>query len=172
MFFWNSLDFLMIQWMLAVWFLVPLPFLNPAWTPGSSRFTYYWSLAWRILSITLLACEMSATVWSDQIRSVAQSCPALCDPMNPSTPGLPVPHQLPFTQTHVHRWRHRNRNYPHETQRQRLTTCPQCSDLGGVKWPHTEGARVPKAEKRNRKNTWRNNDQKCAKFGQNYKSLK
>ena len=41
---------------------------------------------------------------SDQIRSVAQSCPALCDPMNRSTPGLPVHHQLPeFTQTHVHR---------------------------------------------------------------------
>ena len=25
--------------------------------------TYFWSLAWRILSITLLACEMSAIVW-------------------------------------------------------------------------------------------------------------
>ena len=36
--------------------------------------------------------------------SVAQSCPTLCDPMNRSTPGLPVHHQLPeFTQTHVHR---------------------------------------------------------------------
>ena len=35
--------------------------------------------------------------------SVTQSCPALCDPMNRSTPGLPVHHQLPeFTQTHVH----------------------------------------------------------------------
>ena len=41
---------------------------------------------------------------SDQIRSVAQSCPTLCDPMNRSMPGLPVHHQLPeFTQTHVHR---------------------------------------------------------------------
>ena len=41
---------------------------------------------------------------SDQIRSVAQSCPTLCDPMNSSTPGLPVHHQLPeFTETHVHR---------------------------------------------------------------------
>ena len=30
-----------------------------------------------------------------QIRSVAQSCPALCDPVNRSTPGLPVQHQLP-----------------------------------------------------------------------------
>ena len=40
---------------------------------------------------------------SDQIRSVAQSCPTLCDPMNSSTPGLPVQHQLPgFTETHVH----------------------------------------------------------------------
>ena len=40
---------------------------------------------------------------SDQIRSVAQLCPTLCDPMNRSTPGLPVHHQLPeFTQTHVH----------------------------------------------------------------------
>ena len=36
--------------------------------------------------------------------SVAQSCPTLCDPMNRSTPGLPVHHQLPeFTQTHVNR---------------------------------------------------------------------
>ena len=41
---------------------------------------------------------------SDQIRSVSQSCPTLCDPMNRSTPGLSVHHQLPeFTQTHVHR---------------------------------------------------------------------
>ena len=40
---------------------------------------------------------------SDQIRSVAQSCLTLCDPMNHSTPGLPVHHQLPeSTQTHVH----------------------------------------------------------------------
>ena len=39
-----------------------LPFLNPAWTSGSSWFTYCWSLAWRILSITLPACEMSAIV--------------------------------------------------------------------------------------------------------------
>ena len=40
---------------------------------------------------------------SDQIRSVAQSCPTLCDPMNRSTPGLLVYHQfLEFTQTHVH----------------------------------------------------------------------
>ena len=41
---------------------------------------------------------------SVQLSSVAQSCPTLCNPMNHSTPGLPVHHQLPeFTQTHIHR---------------------------------------------------------------------
>ena len=36
--------------------------------------------------------------------SLAQPCPTFCDPMNRSTPGLPVHHHLPeFTQTHVHR---------------------------------------------------------------------
>ena len=40
---------------------------------------------------------------SVQFSSVAQSCLILCDPMNRSTPGFPVHHQLPeFTQTHVH----------------------------------------------------------------------
>ena len=47
---------------------------------------------------------MDSVYLSDQIRSVTQSCPTLCDPMNRSTPGLLVHHQLPeFTQTHVHR---------------------------------------------------------------------
>ena len=40
---------------------------------------------------------------SVQFSSVAQSCLTLCDPMNRSTPGLSVHHQLPeFTQAHVH----------------------------------------------------------------------
>ena len=51
-----------MQQTLAIWFLAPLPFLNPAWTSGSSQFTYCWSLAWRILSITLLTCDVSAIV--------------------------------------------------------------------------------------------------------------
>ena len=63
-FFWNSLAFSIIQWILAIWSLFPLPFVNPAWTSGSSRFKYYWSLACRILSVTLLVCEMSAIVHS------------------------------------------------------------------------------------------------------------
>ena len=41
---------------------------------------------------------------SVQLSSIAQSCLTLCNPMNCSTPGLPVHHQLPeSTQTHVHR---------------------------------------------------------------------
>ena len=44
--------------------------------------------------------KYSSSVW---FSSVAQSCRTLCDPMNHSTPGLPVHHQLPkSTQTHVH----------------------------------------------------------------------
>ena len=61
MFFWNSLAFLMIQWMLAIFSLVPLPFLTSS---NIWKFTVHvlLKLAWRILSITLLACEMNAIV--------------------------------------------------------------------------------------------------------------
>ena len=49
-----------------------------------------------------LTCILPSTT-SVQFSSVTQSCPTLCDPMNRSTPGLPVHHHLPeFTQTHVH----------------------------------------------------------------------
>ena len=48
---------------------------------------------------SLLLCTHSV-----QFSPVAQSCPTVCDPMNHSTPGLPVHHQFrEFTQTHVHR---------------------------------------------------------------------
>ena len=48
--------------------------------------------------------RLFSNIPSVQFSSVTQSCPILCDPMNRSTPGLPVHHQLPeFTQTHVHR---------------------------------------------------------------------
>ena len=50
--------------------------------------------------ILILKAEMFSSV---QFSSVAQSCPTLCDPMNRSTPGLPVHRQLrEFTQTHAH----------------------------------------------------------------------
>ena len=54
-------------------------------------------------SILILDFPTSRTLHSAQFSSVAQSCLTLCDPMECSTPGLPVHHQLPeFTQTHVH----------------------------------------------------------------------
>ena len=80
--------------MLAIWSVVPLPFLKPAWTSGSSRFTYCWSLAWRILSIILLVCAAVAA------KSL-QSCLTLCDPVDGSPSGSPV---LGILQTRTLRW--------------------------------------------------------------------
>ena len=115
MFFWNSLAFSMIQQMLAIWSLVPLPFLNPACTSGNPQFLYCWSLAWRILNITLLSCEMGTLCGSLNIlwhwpslglewkltfsspvcvtlkwSEVAQSSPTLCNPVDCNLPGSSV----------------------------------------------------------------------------------
>ena len=60
-------------------------------------FTCRWQFSRSIFMIVYLS-----VVWS-QFSSVAQLCPTLCNPMDGSTPGLPVHHQLPeSTQTHVH----------------------------------------------------------------------
>ena len=61
---------------------------------------------------------------SVQFSSVAQPCPTLCDPMNHSTPGLPVHHQLPeSTQTHVH-WVG-NAIQPSKSSVVPFSSCPQ-----------------------------------------------
>ena len=66
-------------------------------------------------NLALWPCNSTLVVnttnkWMNQFNSVARWCPTLCDPMDCSTPGLPVLHQLPeFTQTHVmwwHQWCH------------------------------------------------------------------
>ena len=55
------------------------------------------------LNIQKTKIMASGPISSVHFSIVAQSCLTLCDPMNRSTPGLPVHHQLPeFTQTHVH----------------------------------------------------------------------
>ena len=55
------------------------------------------------LNIQKTKIMASGPISSVQFSSVTQLCPTLCDPMNCSTPGLPVHHQLPeFTQTHIH----------------------------------------------------------------------
>ena len=59
----------------------------------------------KLLLIKITAVIISSiNRWTSvQFSSVIQSCLTLCDPMNRSTPGFPVHHQLPeFTQTHVH----------------------------------------------------------------------
>ena len=67
-------------------------------SPPSSSSTIYSERFW------LDTLSSSTMYWNVQFSSVAQLCLTLCDPMNRSTPGLPVHHHLPeFTQTHVHR---------------------------------------------------------------------
>ena len=70
--------------------------INTCWM---NEFSY--SVYFHELFVTPGIIKEKASV---QFSSAAQSCPILCDPMNHSTPGLPVHHQLlEFTQTHIHR---------------------------------------------------------------------
>ena len=67
--------------------------------PEKHLFLFYWLCQ----SLWLHGSQQTVENSSVQFSSVTQSCPALCDPMNRSMPGLPVHHQLSeFTQTHVH----------------------------------------------------------------------
>ena len=88
------------------------------WTEEPGELQYTGSQSWTLLSMRVRAHTHTHThtptsiyAWISywirhfiiMFNSVTQSCPTLCDPMNCSTPGLPVHHQLPeFTQTHVH----------------------------------------------------------------------
>ena len=68
--------------------------ISMAYPPGSEFTQLFYSRAYG---------NFLGTFYLHQFSSVAQSCPAPCDPINRSTPSLPVCHQLPeFTQTHVH----------------------------------------------------------------------
>ena len=52
---------------------------------------------------TGVGCHFLLHVSISSVQFSPQSCPPLCNPMNRSTPGFPVHHQLPeFTQTHIH----------------------------------------------------------------------
>ena len=66
---------------------------------------YYWCLIkWPWTRMCLLQMQLIKMRPSRSISSVIQLSPTLCDPINHSTPGLPVHHKLQeFTQTHVHR---------------------------------------------------------------------
>ena len=73
---------------------------------------------------TLLLYNPYKDQTSVQFSSVAQLCPTLCYPINRSTPGLPVHHQLPeFTQTHVHLVR--DAIQPYHPLLSHFSSCPQ-----------------------------------------------
>ena len=81
------LNILSIIWSVSNYFKIILSF-----TPNT-----------RVSNVLILFTKFAMAL-SVQFSSVPQLCPILCDPMDCSTPGLPVHHQLPeFIQTHVHR---------------------------------------------------------------------
>ena len=85
------------------WFPLGLTDLISLQSKGLSR-VFSSSSVWKNQFFNIQPSLWSTSYIPASVSSVAQSCPTLCDPMNRSTPGLPVHHQLlEFTQTHVHR---------------------------------------------------------------------
>jgi len=77
---------------------IQILFFGTSWKFGGDSFDLQWNLR---IQNTQQYLHWYCTL---QFSSVTQSCSTLCDPMNRSTPGLPVHHQLlELTQTHVHR---------------------------------------------------------------------
>ena len=77
MFFWNSLPFFMIQWMLAIWSLAPLPFLNLAWTLWvfdscnvEDYLGEFWALLWASLIAQLL--KNPPAMWKAQVQDLLE----------------------------------------------------------------------------------------------------
>ena len=103
------------KWKVKVKLLSRVRLLTTSWTaayqaPPSMGFSRqeYWSWVPLFNPVFIRLNMKHLKITNEQSISsvswVAQSCPTLCDPMNRSTPGLPVHHQLPeITQTHVHR---------------------------------------------------------------------
>ena len=94
-----------ILWCSAI-FTVQLS--HPYMTTGKNLALTSWTFFHKVMSLLLnMLSRLVITSFQgvgEGEGEVAQSCPTLCDPMNCSTPRLPVHHQLPeFTQTHVHR---------------------------------------------------------------------
>ena len=81
-----------------------MPLVSAFLHPGSQNKLYTRTFISLVYKLLPAAPPEKIQIPSVQFSSVAQSCPTPCNPMNCSTPGLPVHHQLPkFTQTHIHR---------------------------------------------------------------------
>ena len=81
---------------------------HPYMTTGKTITLTRWTFVGKVMSLLFNMLSRLVITFlprsSVQFSSVTQSCPTLCDPMNCSTPGLPIHHQLrEFTQTHIHR---------------------------------------------------------------------
>ena len=77
--------------------------LTPCICPKEVIFSPIFAVSSTWNNLPQFASFASGSLPNWNFSSVAQYCPTLCNPMNRSTPGLPVHHQLPeFTQTHVH----------------------------------------------------------------------
>ena len=91
----SLLNFLSLKKSIAIMIGSFLPFIYLVFVIFNSKWKF----------IKLKCSNKLSTLFFDSVQfsSVAQSCMTICDPMNHSTPGLPVHHQLPeFPQTHVH----------------------------------------------------------------------
>ena len=76
-------------------------YMDLCWQSNVSAFQYYYY--WIVIILSYYKLNYIKLLLYSAFSSVAQSCLTLCDPMNRSTPGLPIYHQLlEFTQTHVH----------------------------------------------------------------------
>ena len=90
--------------LLSNYFLWETKDLHSVACPRSSPETWHMTvLSWPVFWQQCGLCKGLINTYFIQFSSASQSCPTLCNPMDCSTPGLPVHHQLPeFTQTHVH----------------------------------------------------------------------
>ena len=94
------------HWFFPIYSTVKSAYYNPKSTNNLIwvYFPYYKLFILINIRLFSIVTVLHIYLYSVQFSSVAQLCLTPCDPMNRSTPGLPVHHQLPeFTQTHVHR---------------------------------------------------------------------
>ena len=94
---------------LCPWYIIFLELsFNISFSFWKFSVPYHWILNTHGYKYGILFKSSNIWVWTScfssvQFSSVAQSCPTPCEPMNCSTPGLPLRHQLlKFTQTHIH----------------------------------------------------------------------
>ena len=113
---WSICLVLLSQWWwpcrMSLGVFLPLQFFwkSLRWIGNSYSLNIWWSFLLKPSGLRLQHVGRFLNIVSTSLfviglfNSIAQSCLTLCNPMNRSTPGLPIHHQLPeSTQTHIHR---------------------------------------------------------------------